>query len=173
MRKILISIFIFFISISNSLSKIVYLDVQYIIDNSNLGKFYKKKIKSNENSALKELKNKEKIISTKENDIKNQKNILKKEEINKKVDELNILVKDFQIQRNKLKNDIISEKKKYSLEIIKALNPLLTKYVENNNITLVLDKKNILVGVKTFDITENLLEILNEKTKNDNLINEN
>ena len=82
-------------------------------------------------------------------------------------------LKDFQIQRNKLKNDIISEKKKYSLEIIKALNPLLTKYVENNNITLVLDKKNILVGVKTFDITENLLEILNEKTKNDNLINEN
>ena len=112
MRKILISIFIFFISISNSLSKIVYLDVQYIIDNSNLGKFYKKKIKSNENSSLKELKNKEKIISTKENDIKNQKNILKKEEINKKVDELNILVKDFQIQRNKLNNDIISEKKK-------------------------------------------------------------
>ena len=105
----------FFISISNSLSKIVYLDVQYIIDNSNLGKFYKK-IKSNENSALKELKNKEKIISTKENDIKNQKNILKKEEINKKVDELNILVKDFQIQRNKLKNDIISEKKNIALK---------------------------------------------------------
>ena len=112
MKKKLFYLFTFFLIHSNSYSDIVYLDVQYIIDNSNLGKFYKNKIKSSEMNALKQLKNKETIISKKENEIKNQKNILKKEEIDKKVEELNNLVKDFQIERNKIKNSITNDRKK-------------------------------------------------------------
>ena len=53
------------------------------------------------------------------------------------------------------------------------MNPLLTKYVEKNNILLVLEKKNILVGIKTLDITNDILKILNQETKTKNLINEN
>ena len=63
--------------------------------------------------------------------------------------------------------------KKYGLKILDLLNPLLTNYVEKNNINFVLDKKNILVGVKTKDITIELLNILNEKTNNEKLLNEN
>ena len=61
--------------------------------------------------------------------------------------------------QNKIKNE-----KSYSSEILKILNPLLTNYVENNNINLVVEK-NILVGIKTLDITDNILSILNNKTK--------
>ena len=46
------------------------------------------------------------------------------------------------------------KKKKYTSKILKILNPLLTNYVEKNNINLVIEKKNILVGIKTLDITE-------------------
>ena len=67
-KKIILFIYIFLIN-SNSHSDIVYLDVQYIVDNSNLGKFYKNKIKSSEDNALKKLKDKETIISKKENEI--------------------------------------------------------------------------------------------------------
>ena len=48
-----------------------------------------------------------------------------------------------------------------------------TQYVEKNNILLVLEKKNILVGIKTLDITNDILKILNQETKTKNLINEN
>ena len=65
------------------------------------------------------------------------------------------------------------KKKKYSSEILNILNPILTNFVEKNNIALVLKKKNILVGAKVLDITDNILLILNEETKNNNLINEN
>ena len=64
-----------------------------------------------------------------------------------------------------MQNKIKNEKKSYSSEILKILNPLLTNYVENNNINLVVEKKNILVGIKTLDITDNILSILNNKTK--------
>ena len=55
------------------------------------------------------LKKKETIISNKKWN-KKSKNILKKE-IDKKVEELNNLVKDFQIERNKLKNLLLMIKK--------------------------------------------------------------
>ena len=86
---------------------------------------------------------------------------------------LNILLKEYQNKRIEVNNNLRNEKKKYSQEILKVLNPILTDYVEKNNITLVLDKKNILVGIKTLDITKIILEIFNNKTKDIILNNEN
>ena len=134
-------IFLFLFSTKTYGENIVYLDVQYIIDNSELGKFYKLKIKNiqQENSSL--LKIKEDEINSLENNVKNQKNILKKDEINKKINKLNELLKEYQILRNDLNKEIIENKKEYSLKILNILNPLLTKYVDENNIKLVVEKK--------------------------------
>ena len=62
---------------TSSLTKTVYLDVQFIIDNSDLGIFYKKKYKKY-NKKIRAF-NEEQIIKKKETEINNQKNILKKE----------------------------------------------------------------------------------------------
>ena len=58
-------------------------------------------------------------------------------------------------------------------EILKVLNPLLTNYVEKNNIKLVVEKKNILIGIKTLDITNNIIKILDDHTNSNSLVNEN
>ena len=86
---------------------------------------------------------------------------------------MNKLLIDYQSKRNKFNNKINNEKKNYSAQILKILNPLLTKYVENNNITLVIEKKNVLVGIKTLDITKNILKILNDEVEKNKLIDEN
>ena len=49
----------------------------------------------------------------------------------------------------------------------------MTEYVEKNKIDLVIEKKNILIGIKTLDITNQILILLNEETKKKKLINEN
>ena len=82
-------------------------------------------------------------------------------------------MKEYQILRNDLNKEIIENKKEYSLKILNILNPLLTKYVDENNIKLVVEKKNILVGIKSLDITDKILDILNEETKKNNLLEEN
>ena len=61
----------------------------------------------------------------------------------------------------------------FFFEILQVLNPLLTNYVDTNKITLVIEKKNILVGIKTLDITDKIIQILNAQTKEQNLLNEN
>ena len=174
MKKFILLIIIIFSSTNLfAEDKIVYLDVQFIIDNSKLGLSYKNKIKEAQNKNRIDLSIKEKIIKERELEINNQKNILKKDEINKKVNKLNELLKEYQILRNDLNKEIIENKKEYSLKILNILNPLLTKYVDENNIKLVVEKKNILVGIKSLDITDKILDILNEETKKNNLLDEN
>ena len=174
MKKI-ITFLLFFFYINPVLAdkNIVYLDIQYIIDNSNLGKFYKTKIKIKQDNNNEILQSEQKKLKEKEQEINNQKNILKKEELNKQFVEFNNLVVKYKELRKELNNSILKEKKNYSAEILRILNPLLTNYVENNNIHLVVDKKNILVGIKSLDITITLLDILNKETKERKLINEN
>ena len=158
--------FFFFI---NSLSSTVYLDVQYIIDNSKIGLFYKNKLQKKYSKLKDDLKNEENKLKEKETEINNQKNILKKEEINKKINQLNILLQKYQANRQK----ILEDKQSYSKKILSFLNPLLTKYVESNDIKLVIEKKNVLVGVKTLDITNDILSLIDEETIKKKLIDEN
>jgi len=171
MKKFLL-IFILFFFQNNAFSKnIVYLDIQYIIDNSDLGILYKSKINKLVDNSKENLQIKKNEIKLKEKEINNQKNLLSKEEIEKKIVSLNKLVKNYQIDQNKKNKLVIDEKKIYTSKILKLINPLLTNYVEKNKITLVVDKKNILVGIKSLDITPDILKILNDETKKNNLLN--
>lgn len=174
MKKFLFIIFFFFqFNSINSEENIVYLDVQFIIDNSDIGIFFQNKVSAIQDDYKNQLNIKKTKLKVSETDIKNKKNILKKEEIDVKINELNKLIKDYQISRNEYNNKIIEEKKKYSKEILKILNPILTNFVEKNKIKLVLKKKDVLVGAKFLDITDQILNLLNEETKLKKLINEN
>ena len=173
MKKFIFLLFFFFYLNNANSNNFVYLDVQYIIDNSKLGKFYKEEIKVLQNQNTSELKTKKKEITDLELEIKNKKNVLSESEIGKKVNELNILIKNYQILRNKLHNKIVKMKKNYTENILKTLNPILTNHVKVNDIKVVLDKKNVLVGIKTLDITDIILTKLDESSEIKNLINEN
>ena len=156
--KIIILILLFLLNsnIASSNSNIVYLDIQFIVDKSDLGLFYK-----------------EKIIKDKETDIKNKKNILSNDELNKSLNDLEKTIKEYRTFRNQKNELVINEKKKYTSNILVTLNPIITDFVEKNNISLVLDKKNILIGAKVLDITKNIIQLFNEETKKQKLLNEN
>ena len=174
MYKILICVIIIIgLNFSNLYAKIVYLDVQFVIDNSEIGKFYKDKLKVKTEKDKLNLIVQEKKIKNADQLIQNQKNILKENEIKKKVEELNKLVLKYTNERKKYNDDVSQQKKNYTLKILDVLNPLITNYVKNNNINLVLEKKNVLIGIKDLDISKNILLKLNEYTKQNNLINEN
>tara|TARA_B100001027_G_scaffold108545_1_gene74811 strand:- start:2363 stop:2875 length:513 start_codon:yes stop_codon:yes gene_type:complete len=167
MKKLFLYILFFFhINVVHAEINLAYLDVQFIIDNSNLGQIYKKNLKEKSDKYISELSIKENNIKKQEAEIKNQKNILKEDELKIKINKLNKDLKEYQISKKKLNNNFSIEKRELSSKILKILNPILTKYVEENNIKIVIEKKNILVGIKTLDITVKILNIFNEETKN-------
>lgn len=89
------------------------------------------------------------------------------------MEEINKLIKDYNILKNQTDKSMMLEKKKYTSEILKIVNPLITEYVKNNGITLVLEKKNILVGVKSLDVTNIILDMFNNEVIDKKLINDN
>ena len=68
---------------------------------------------------------------------------------------------------NQNKKKIINElnKKKISLtkQILDELNPILANYMEKNSISLILRKKDIIIGKNSLNITDKIIILLNEK----------
>ena len=46
---------------------------------------------------------------------------------------------------------------------MKEITPILTEYVTKNNISILLEKKNIVIGKSNLDITKTILVLLDEK----------
>ena len=173
MRLLIILIFLLKTTYAFSTEKVVYLDVQFIIDNSKIGLFYKDKLIKIKDENKSKLISQQKKIKNEENEINKQKNILKKEEIDNKIKELNQLLNKYQKDLKENNKKLSAEQKKYTKIILDNLNPIVTKYVKDNDILIVLDKKNILVGSKALDITENILNKLNKLTIDKDLLSEN
>ena len=173
MRKLLYLLIMVFLLKNNCFANnnIVYLDIQFIIDNSKIGIHYKEKIINYEKKNKLILNKKEKEIKSKQVEINNQKNIIKDEELKIKINELKKIIDAYKIEVKKANKSIVQMKKDYSTNILKILNPLLSNYVEKNNINIVIDKKNVLVGIKTLDVTNDLLKILDNEVNKKKLIN--
>ena len=63
-------------------------------------------------------------------------------------------------------NDSLNDMKvKNTKKILEFLNPIITNYVEKNSISLVIPKKNIIIGQKKLDITEKIIKLLNDQKK--------
>ena len=168
MKKILISILLsIFISVTGySSEKIVYLDVEKIMQQSIAGKSIIAQLKKKREISISKFKKKEKEIIDKEKKLISQKNVLSKEEFESKLIELRKDISNYQKDRNKTSNEIGKSRIKASTKLIKKLTPILEEYSKKNSIRIIVQKKNIVMGKKEDDITKDILELINQKVKN-------
>ena len=120
-------------------------------------------------SSNKKFNDNAKKLKDEENKIIGQKNALSKEEYKKKADALRKKVFELNKEREKSIREVAAKRKKTGDQMLKNLNPLLGKYMKENNIAVVIDKKNVLMGDKKFEITSQIIEILNKEFKSINL----
>ena len=92
---------------------------------------------------------------------KEKKTILNKEEYTKKTNDLRKKVIDFNSDRKAAIDKITIQRSEYRKTLLKKLDPILNSYIKENNISLVLDKKDMLGGNPEFDITQLIIEKLN------------
>tara|TARA_B100001057_G_scaffold454676_1_gene500639 strand:+ start:2266 stop:2784 length:519 start_codon:yes stop_codon:yes gene_type:complete len=167
MKNILISILLFIlISVPGySSEKIVYLDVEKIMQQSIAGKSIIAQLKKKRELSISNFKKKEKEIRDNEKKIIAQKNVLSKEEFEKNIIELRKDISNYQKERNKTSNDIAKSRVKASTKLINKLTPILEEYSKKNSIRIIVQKKNIVMGKKEDDITKDILELVNQKVK--------
>ncbi len=167
MKKKIIYIFLLLLISFPSFSseKIVYLDVEKIMQQSIAGKAVIEKIKKKRETSISKFQKKEKEIFEKEKKLISQKNVLNQDEFKKKIQDLRNDISNYQKDRNKTLNDITQLGIKASTSLIKKLTPILEAYAKENSIRIIIQKKQIVMGNKEDDITSDILDLVNKKVK--------
>jgi len=157
-------VLIFFLNLTTIAypKNIVYIDMNYILSNSNYGKSIFNELENINKTNIKELETKEKILKDLEKKITNQKNILSKEDLEKKINDLKKKIVVFNKNKDELSKEFNVYKNKQITDFMKNIEPLVSDYIKKNSITIVLDKKNVIIGEKDFDITLKILEIVDK-----------
>ena len=165
--KIIVLFFILSMPIENKLfaSDVYFIDYSKVMNESAAGKKAQDYLKNLLKSSNKKFNETAKKLKDEENKIIGQKNALSKEEYKKKADALRKKVFELNKGRDNLIRDVATKRKKAGDEMLKRLNPILGKYMKENNISVVIDKKNVLMGDKKFEITSQIIEILNKQFK--------
>tara|TARA_A100001011_G_C14315815_1_gene847919 strand:+ start:4051 stop:4560 length:510 start_codon:yes stop_codon:yes gene_type:complete len=165
MKNYLIVIFFFLFSSFYSQAQVVYIDVNSILNNSEVGKSLNTYIKEINDKNLISYKEIEEQFLKKEKELLAQRNILKESEFDKKLKELSKKVNIYRSEKKLSINKLNEIKLNNTKKILKILNPIITNYVDKNSISLVIPKKNIIVGKKNLDITNEIVKLLNDKVK--------
>jgi len=162
--KFFVVTFLFFIyTHASAEQKIAYLDMKFVLNNSKAGKgaqdFLQKSFKENQKKFLDE----ENALKKNENDLLAQKTILTKKEYQKKSDDLRKKVIDYQLQRRATLEKITSQRAEARQKLLEKLDPIMKTYIKENDISLIIDRKNVLMGNTNLDITNIIVEKLNKE----------
>ena len=143
--------------------KIAYIDMKFVLNNSKAGKgaqdFLQKSFKDNQ----KKFADLENALKKEEEDLRAKKTVLSKEEYQKKSDNLRKKVIDYQSQRRASLDKIAKQREEARVKLLKKIEPILKEYNNANNISVIFDKKNVLLGNEDLDLTATIIEKLNKE----------
>ena len=163
----LFNIFIFTIFLNNvgAEQKIAFLDMDRVVSTSSAGTSILNQLKDLSNKNLSSLNKQETIIKEKETKLISQKNIISETEFINKVELLKKEINEHNQNRKKLMTNFKDLKIENTNKLLKLINPILVKYSNDNEISFILQKKNLVIGKTDLDITDEVLKIINNEVK--------
>ena len=160
---------LFFLAVSvnclKAQEKVTYIDIDYILSSSIAGKSLLNKLKEEEELKINIFQSKDEDFKQKESKILAKKNLISKEEINKELKSLQIEFNEYRKDKAKQIQDLKTKRKRNIVYFLSLLNPIIEKYMSENSIYMLIDKKNIFIANKSYDITNNLIELINNQIK--------
>jgi len=140
-----------------------FIDFTKVLNASKPGAEAQKKLKEKFSSGTKKFKKQEADLRKEESDIISQKKVLSPEDYQTKVAALRKKVADLQNKKKDTFTNIAKSRNDAKTALLKAINPIVKKYMEENNIRMVLDKKAVVLGDTTLEITDQIIAILNKE----------
>jgi len=162
-KFIVVTLFFLVGTYAQAEQKIAYIDMKYVLNNSKAGKgaqdFLQKTFKQNQ----KKIANRETELKKEEGDLISKKGTLSKEDYKKKSEELRKKVMAYQTERRAVLDKIAKQRSNARQKLLQKLDPILKTYIVENNISIIMDKKNIVLGTDELDITNVIVEKLNKE----------
>jgi len=158
-------IFLFFINPVVSEQKIAFINMDKVMSTSKSGISILKQLTDLKNKNSKFLKKEEKKFKDKETKLISQKNILSEVDFKQKINELKDEIKNYNQNRNKMIENFNKVKVDNTNNLLKLINPILIEFSNDKEISIILQKKNLVVAKNELDITEEIIEIINKEVK--------
>lgn len=165
-KKKFYKIILFWIFLTSNLSAenlVYYIDFEFILNNSNIGKTILVDLNNIKDINSKKLKSIQEKISEKENLIKSKKNILSEDEIKKSLDNLKNEIDNYNFTKNTMINEFEKVRNNKLSNFLSTISPEIQEYMKINSIDILLDKKNIFMGSQDRDITNKIIKLIDQK----------
>ena len=159
------SLFLFFANIVNSEQNIAFIDMDRVISKSNSGSSILNQLNDINNKNLIFLKKEEKKFKEKEAKLISQKNIISETDFKTKVNTLKVEIDKYNQNRNKIITEFQKLKVDNTNKLLKLINPILIKFSNEKKISILLQKKDLIIGKTELDITEEVIKIINTEVK--------
>ena len=166
--KILSLIFIFCILQMNILfanQSIVFIDMNRIINETKAGSSILMQLNEINNKNLKKFSADGEELKKKEIKLISQKNILSPSDFEVNLNKLKTEINEYNKNKNKIINNFSKQKSENTNEFLLAINEIVAKYSDTNNISIILQKKNLVLAKSELDITNEIIKIIDKDIK--------
>tara|TARA_B100000900_G_scaffold409974_1_gene426821 strand:- start:295 stop:813 length:519 start_codon:yes stop_codon:yes gene_type:complete len=169
LKTILFVFICFFLNfqITNANENFAFLNIDLVFQNTIAGKNITKKLEDYKKKNLQILKSKEADILKKEKELLSQKNILSNEEYEKKIKALKKEINNFNLDKNKISNEFEQKKNDELKLFMQKIRPVIQEYTIKNSVSMVFNQKNLFIADKKYDITNQIIELIDKKLKNE------
>lgn len=158
----LILFFFYLTSYSNSGEKVAFIDLDYIVKNSNLGREVLKEIDELNKKNLDNLNKKQEELKNLELELNKKKNILSTDELNKEIGLLKNKINKYNEEKDLLVSQFTKFKNSELDKLMNKINPIVQDYMKENSIEILFDRKNIYIGDVNSDLTKIIINELNK-----------
>lgn len=161
----IIYLLLFFNTHSIANDKTAFIDLDYLVQNSNIGKKTLDNINEINKKNIKLLDERNKILKKLETEIKNKKNVISEQDFQNEVKIFQKKLQEFTNEKNNIVNEFNQLRKNQLEKVFKALNPVISAYMKENSINILLDSKNIFMGNPDINLTNDILKKINDEIR--------
>ena len=94
-----------------------------------------------------------------------KRNIISKEDINNELKLLQVEFQKYKQEKIKKIDDLKNKRNINIMNFLNQINPILEKYMADNSIYMLLDKKDVFIANNNYDITKKLIELIDNQIK--------
>jgi len=140
--------------------------LNFIINNSIIGKKVIEKLENINKENLDFLKKEQKFLNDESDKIEKTKNILSREELDKNILNLNNMLLNFNKKQDLMSKEFNELKKNEMSSLLNKINPIIEKYMIENNIDLMLKKENVYISKTEYDVSNIIINLINNNFSN-------
>ena len=146
-------------------NQVYFINLKKVLNESKAGSVAQEKLVKEFENQDKKFKNESNALKKQETELINQRKTLSADEYKKKVSSLRKKNVDFQNRRRNASSNFVKKKNNARNQLLKSLNPILQKYMDQNGIMMIMNEKNVILANSKVDLTNTIIDLLDKELK--------